>query len=68
MFVATALLVYWVAKPYDPHCDCGGLIKLAARMKYDNIFSLVRNVVLMALLWFGGSSKPTEANMNEEQT
>lgn len=68
IFGATAFLVYWVAKPYDPDCDCGGLIKLATRMKYGNIMVLARNVVLMALLWFGAYTKQTEANMKEGQT
>ncbi len=63
LFAATAFLVYWVAQPWEPDCTCEGLRRLAARVKSENLFCLVRNVLLMGVLWFAGQVRQPRADL-----
>jgi hypothetical protein len=49
--VFSGYLIWLIINPWAPHCDCLGLLRFAEDVRTDNIISLIRNIVLLFLLW-----------------
>ncbi len=50
LLLFTVYLIYAIINPWDPQCNCSGLLRLAKEVKDKNIFYLIRNIFLIVLI------------------